>query len=392
MKKFRSSIYIGRHRLSFVLLLSLASLFSLLYSCKQKTSEQAGESVAINENEVILTDAQFGNADLGFVKLSEVPMASLLRLNGKMEVPPENYRLISSTLGGYVKKSDLVPGMRVSKGQVLALMENPQYIQLQQEYLTAKTNFRFAEQNYNRQKELNISKANSDKTLELAELEMNSQQILMQSLAEQLKQININPSQVNNQHIIRSVPIYSPINGFVSAVKVHVGAFVNPEDVLFELINPNEMYLNIKLYEKDLGNLQIGQAVMAYSNTAEDKKYPGKIKFINRTLDELGQADVQVALHAGDAKLVPGLYMNAEIQTHNHLQWALPEEAVLDFEGKTYVFVEKGKQHYFFEEVQVGPMENGQLPVLHPDPLKGKTLVSKNAYVLLMKLKNSEEE
>jgi cobalt-zinc-cadmium efflux system membrane fusion protein len=142
------------------------------------------------------------------------------------------------------------------QGQVIAVIENPQFIQLQQDYLMARSKAHFAELDYNRQKTLNQSQASSDKAMQLAQSEMNSQRILMNSLAQQLRLININPESLKSGSITKSVPVYSSINGFVSKVNVNIGKYVNPSDVLFELINPDDIHLNLKVYEKDLENLK----------------------------------------------------------------------------------------------------------------------------------------
>jgi cobalt-zinc-cadmium efflux system membrane fusion protein len=193
-----------------------------------------------------------------------------------IDVPPQNLVSVSIPLGGYLKSSNLLPGMPVSKGQVIAVIENPQFIQLQQDYLMAKSKAHFAELDYNRQKTLNQSQASSDKAMQLAQSEMNSQRILMNSLAQQLRLININPESLKSGSITKSVPVYSSINGFVSKVNVNIGKYVNPSDVLFELINPDDIHLNLKVYEKDLENLKKGQRFVAYTNADPSKKYYGK--------------------------------------------------------------------------------------------------------------------
>jgi cobalt-zinc-cadmium efflux system membrane fusion protein len=78
----------------------------------------------------------------------------------------------------------------------------------------------------------------------------------MNSLSQQLRLININPESLKSGSITKSVPVYSSINGFVSKVNVNIGKYVNPSDVLFELINPDDIHLNLKVYEKDLQNLK----------------------------------------------------------------------------------------------------------------------------------------
>lgn len=225
-------------------------LFSVsIYACngnkeaEVQTQTEVKSEAAPSETSVQLTDAQMKNAGIVTGKPELKNISSVLKVNGTIDVPPQNMVSISVPLGGYLKSSKLLPGMHVTKGQTIAVMEDPQYIQLQQDYLTAKTNLAFAEQEYNRQKELNQSKASSDKVFQQAEANFRSQEILVKSLSEKLKLININPSRLSAGNISRSIYIPSPINGFVSKVNVNIGKYTSPSEVLFEIINPADIHL-----------------------------------------------------------------------------------------------------------------------------------------------------
>ena len=167
--------------------------------------------------------------------------------------------------------------MKVKKGEIIATIEDQQYIQLQQEYLTIKSKLNYAENEYNRQKELNQSKASSDKVFQQTEMEYKTQKISLSALAEKLRLININPENLNESILSRSINVYSSIDGFVSKVNVNIGKYVNPSDVLFELINPEDIHLNLTVFEKDLDKLSIGQKLLAYNNNQPDKKHLAKL-------------------------------------------------------------------------------------------------------------------
>ncbi|WP_312285369.1 efflux RND transporter periplasmic adaptor subunit [Chryseobacterium gleum] len=366
----------------------------MFYECKDhgKTEPAPATVSSKDENVVMLTDAQLKNAPIVTTILSLQKISSVLKLNGMIDVPPQNLVSVSIPLGGYLKSSSLLPGKPVSKGQVIAVIENPQFIQLQQDYLMAKSKNHFAQLDYNRQKTLNQSQATSDKVMQQAQSEMNSQKILMNSLAQQLRLININPESLNSGSIQKSVPVYSSINGFVSKVNVNIGKYVNPSDVLFELINPDDIHLNLKVYEKDLANLKKGQRFAAYTNTEPDKKYYGEILLISKDVTPGGWAEVHCHFEKYDQSLVPGMYMNAEIETSTSFSNAVPEESIVNFEGKDFVFVEEKKQTYRLTPVTLGETENGFVQIINADDFKNKKIVIKNAYTLLMKLKNTADE
>jgi cobalt-zinc-cadmium efflux system membrane fusion protein len=373
-------------------LLMLTLFFAVQCNKKEKAVVQPASPK--DESRVVLTNAQISNTPIETMSLSVKNISTMLKINGKIDVPPQNMISVSVPLGGYLKSTDLLPGMKVKKGQVIAIIENPQFIQLQQDYLMAKSKLHFAELDYNRQKKLNQSQASSDKVMQQAQSEMNSQRIMMNTLAEQLQLVNINPGSLTSGSIRKSVPVYSTINGFVSKVNVNIGKFVNPSDVLFELINPNDIHLNLKVYEKNLGMLKIGQRFTAYTNTQPEKKYDGEIILISKDINADGTADVHCHFEQYDHNLTPGMYMNAEIETQTSFSNALPEESIVNFEGKDYVFVQEKRQTYKLIPVMLGEAENGFIQIKNFEDFKNRKIVTKNAYTLLMKLKNtaSEEE
>ncbi|OJR76295.1 efflux transporter periplasmic adaptor subunit, partial [Escherichia coli] len=241
-----------------VLGLALASI-TLFTQCKTEPKEEDPISTTDEDTTTVhLTDAQMKNTTIETGSLTERKIATTLKLNGKIDVPPQNLISITNPLGGYLKSTKLLPGMHIKKGELIATMEDPQYIQLQQNYLIAKDKYEFAKLDYNRQKDLNASQASSDKVMQIAQAEMNNQRITMNALAQQLSLINISPASLTYTNISRTINIYSPINGFVSNVFVNVGKYVTPSDVMFELINPTDIHLNLKVYEKDLDKLEVG--------------------------------------------------------------------------------------------------------------------------------------
>jgi cobalt-zinc-cadmium efflux system membrane fusion protein len=261
-------------------------------------------------------------------------------------VPPQNMVSISVPLGGYLKSTKLLPGMHISKGEVLATMEDPQYIQLQQDYLTAKAQLSLLESEYNRQKELNESKAASDKIFEQAKANYLTQNILIKSLEQKLSLIGLNSVNITPNNISKSIHLYSPINGFVSAVNVNVGKYVTPSDVLFELVNPNDIHLALTVFDKDVNKLAIGQKVFAYTNIHPEKKYECEIILISKNLGSDNATQVHCHFKQYDKSLLPGMFMNADIELSGSKVAVLPDDAVISYENKNYVFIEVGDKQF----------------------------------------------
>lgn len=370
----------------------IITLFILFTACGSKQNENTkSEDTSLKEQLVSLTDAQFENATIVVSKMEQHSISSIIKVNGKIDVPPQNMVSVSMPLGGYLKTTKLLPGMHIAKGEVIATMEDLQYIQLQQEYLTTKSKLVFAETELARQKELNQSKASSDKILQQAQMDFSSQKITLSALAEKLKLININPQTLSENTLSKGVNIYSPIDGFVSKVNVNIGKYVNPSDILFELVNTTDIHLNIKVFEKDLDKLTIGQKVIAYNNQS-DKKHICEIILISQDLSPERTAEVHCHFNDYDKTLLPGMYMNAEIEATNGNALVLPEEAIVNYEGKDYVFVEIHEREYMLTEIKIGIKQDGLIEILNGNSINQKPVVTKGAYTLLMKLKNKSEE
>jgi len=373
-----------------IIILLLA--FIIVSSCSTNNIEKT-EATPINEDIVNLTEAQYKNADIKIEKLEARQISTILKLNGKIDVPPQNMVSVSTPFGGFLKASKLLPGMPVKKGEILATMEDQQYIQLQQDFLTAKIKLNYFENEYNRQKELNQSKASSDKTFQQTEMEYNTQKISVSALGEKLRLININPLSLNESNLSRTINVYSSIDGFVSKVNVNIGKYVNPSDVLFELINPEDIHLNLKVFEKDLDKISIGQKLIAFNNNQPDKKHKCEIILISQDLSADRSVDVHCHFVDYDKTLLPGMYMNAEIEINLTNASTISADAVVSFEGKDYVFIVKDKFTFRLVEVLKGSSENGYTEIITTagKSLNNLQVVTKGAYSLLMQLKNKTE-
>ena len=361
-------------------------------ACSSKKSETEKTTPIASTNQVLLNDSQMKSAGIELGNLQQMEIASILKVNGKIDVPPQNMISISVPLGGYLKSTKLLPGQPIRKGESIAIVEGEQYIQLQQDYLTAKEKVRFLENEYLRQKELNKSQASSDKVFQQAETDYKSQQVLIGALNEKLQLVGINTTNLTPNTISRSINIIAPINGYVSKVNVNIGKYVSPTDVLFELINPTDIHLALKIFEKDIAQLFIGQKLFAFTNNQPNKKHPCEILLIGKDISTERSIDVHCHFEDYDKTLVPGTYMNAEIQTKNSKSYVLPTDAIVRFDNKEYAFTQEKVNEFKMVELVTGTTEKGFTEIQNSEKLISQKFVLKGAYSLLMSLKNKTEE
>lgn len=366
----------------------------LMAACSCKPEKQAGtDSIKTAQQTdpttISLTSEQIKNAGIGVGPAENKAMHALIKVNGTVDVPPENVHTISFPMSGYVKSNKLIPGMQVQKGALLAVLEDQAFIQMQQDYLAAKARLEFNEADYNRQVELNKTQSNSLRVLQQSKADFETQKVLTRSLGEKLRLIGIRPEKLKERNLSRSVAIYAPLTGYVSKVNINPGKYVAPSDVLFELIDPSELHIDLQVFENDARLLQKGQKVMCASNANPDKKYPAVIELITHNLNENNAIEVHCHLLNPTRDLLPGSFINAEIAVSNQRSTAIPDDALVTWQGKHYIFLANGNT-FTMKYVEPGNAMEGFTAI--KTKLPDTAIVTKNAYTLLTMLKNNGEE
>ncbi len=392
IKEIISAIKLGA-----IVLVSVA----VITSCNPTKTEEAPLEDTEHydaENNVTLTSAQYRMADIKLGSMERKTLSNVLKVNGVMDVPPQNLISVSAPLGGFVHTTKMIPGMKVKKGQVLAVLEHQDYVQLQQDYIDKKSSLEYLELEYKRQQELNTEQVNSDKVFQRAKSDYMSMKAQVKGLAEKLGMIGIDVANFTVNDISRKVTITAPINGHVSVVNVNIGTYVNPSDVMFEIINTDHLHAELTVYEKDVVKLKIGQKVrFTLPNEGEQERF-ASIHLIGRKIDEDRSVRVHAHLKTEDPELLPGMYINALIELNENEVNCINKEAVVMSEGKFYVFHldEKHENEYHFKmlEVNKGVSENGytEIKFIHSTDLDQLHIVTKGAYSLLAAMKNVDEE
>lgn len=369
-------------------------LIILLTACKGKDKAASVTTTAgATENELVLDSVQLKNAEVRTDTAQFRNMRTTIKATGKVDVPPQSLISVSFPLGGYLKSTSLLPGSHVTKGEVIAIMEDQAYVQLQQDYLTASAKMEYLALDVQRQKELSDADAASKKNYQLVNSEYKTQQVLMRALSEKLRIIKIDPDKLNVNSISRTVPIYSPINGYVSKVNVNIGKYVNPADVLFELVNPDDIHAAVTVFEKDISLFKKG--------------LPGKVALVDKPNDWYDVETILVTHNINEDRagvlhchfeqpkhdLLPGMFLNAVFEISARKVQMVPEEAVVRYMGKEYVFIEGQANHFQLKEVITEGKENGMVALQNnKTDWTRERIVVHGAYALLGKLKNKMEE
>jgi membrane fusion protein, heavy metal efflux system len=379
----------------------IIALFST--SCKNKPVESTPSvsEAKTAENAVKFTDAQLQNGKIQVGKAELRNLKGILKVNGIIDVPPQNLISVSFPMGGYLKNTHLLPGMPIKKGQIIATLEDASYIQLQQDYLTVSAKLDYLQLDLSRQQELNTQKINAEKTLQQVQSDYRLQQISQKALAEKLRLIGINPNNLTENNMTRTVSIYSPISGYVSKVNVNIGKYLAPTDVMFQLVNTDDIHANLTVFEKDIPKVKIGQKLRVTVPSLPNKSYAAEIILIGRDLNENRAVEVHCHFENEDHKLSPGMFLSAEVETTETNALTVPNDAVVRFENKYFIFIEKEHGVFDMTEVALGvtdkmfsqitplPIESGQVSI---SDMSTQKIVTQGAYTILSKMKNTAEE
>lgn len=367
-----------------------------LVACGNKQTATATvetKTTTVDDNTVVLSATEMKTAGITTGLPEKGVAIAQLKVNGLIDVPPQNIVSVSFPIGGYLVSTKLMPGMYVGRGQVLAVMQDPSLIQMQQDYLVARSRAGFLQKEYERQRLLNVTKTTSDKVLEQTQSEYQTQRILVGSLREKLQMVGIYTGSLTENSIRRTVTINAPISGYVSKVNVNIGKYVNPSDVLFELVNPNDIHLALKVFEKDLSLIHEGQRVVVTLVNNPGRTYEARVRLISRNLDDDRSATVHCEFTGTHKELLPGMFASAVIETTTKEAITVPEEAVVLWGNNHYVFVQKSPGQFQMQPVVVGTTVEGKTPVVAKDStFLQRTVITAKAYTALMKLQNKAEE
>jgi|WetSurSiteA1Bulk_404760.scaffolds.fasta_scaffold00360_3 membrane fusion protein, heavy metal efflux system len=350
-----------------LLLLRLILLLTILLSCKKgdnttdslsPVSDSPGDSLSF----LTITREQFETAGMAFGGFKPYTYAESVTANGYIDVPPQNKVRIGTFMGGYVKSSELLPGEHVQKGQVLIVLENIEYLKLQQDYLEAREQLEYLKSVYDSQAALAEEKISSQRNYLQAKSDYNRMLAVCESLAKQLQLIRIDPAGVKAETMESSISLTSPLDGYVTEVNVVKGMFVNPSDILCEIINPDHLHIELKVFEKDIFKLRKGQLIVFRIPDVPGVSGTGEIILFGKSIDG-DERTVEVHGHITGKpvqNLTPGMYIEAVIQTETTQVEGLPIEALVTDEGKNFVFIRKSEQQgkYLLEKV---PVELGRI-------------------------------
>ena len=328
-----------KYNLTAKIFLSFAFLCLVFISCNNKNDATEEEHTdEETTNEVALSEAQFKTVGIETGSIEMKNLNTVIKANGYTAVPPQNSANISTLIGGVVKDIFVLEGTYVAKGKTLATIQNLDIVEMQEDYNSAIANIEYLQLEYDRQKTLTDENVNARKTVQDVKAKLAVENARAQAAKTKLQMLNVGTKITSSV-----IPILSPISGYVSKINITKGAYAETGTSLFEVVDNSQMHLDLNVYEKDLGNISIGQEVDFVLTNQSNKSIKGKIFGINKSFsNESKTVAVHAKINPNDAKdLISGMYVSANININNATVEALPKDAIVKDGDKYFIFIQE---------------------------------------------------
>jgi membrane fusion protein, heavy metal efflux system len=368
----------------------LLVIILLLTACSEKQTEESTGAAELQENQLTLDEEQIEMAGIVSGRPEEMILSDVLSCNGYVRVPPRSQVSVSLPVEAYVREIHFHWGEKIDRGKLLAVMEHPEFLKLQENYIETGNQLELLKADLERQVLLAEENAVSEKVLMTARTGYENNLARHASLGGQLKLLGIDPAGVSVDNLRSRVNVYAPISGYVAHHNIKTGELMHPGDPIAEIIDITKLNLHLVIYEKDISRVSAGQQV-EFTTETEGQIYWGEVHTKGRTIDPGNRSvDIHVHIENPDDNLLAGMYVKAGILTGQSKVMAIPEEGVVTEAGKDYIFISQGNS---FTKIAVGTglRKDGFVEILSPESLPDKDLVVAGAYYLNAEMSSEEE-
>ena len=400
-----------------IYILALILMVSVFSGCGSKTadnSEEASHEQKEGEEghgeegehgeemaEVHLSDMKFQSLDIKVDALPTRAISGVVEANGQLEVPPQHEATVTAILGANVTSIKVIEGDHVNKGQVLGYLAHPNLSSIQSNYVRAYSQLQYLEKEHERQKKLYEENVGSGKTYQKTLADYQTMKGEAKGYEAQLKQLNLNVEKIRSGDIYEYVPVVSPIKGYIEKVEVQLGQYADPQTVMFRIVNTDHIHADLMVFEKDVYKVKKGQKLTFTVESVPGTTLTAEIYSVGKQFEQNPKAvHVHAEIERKEDFLIPGMYINGRIHTNSQTVYALPEDAIVEEEGKPFIFTaevhqEEGKIKWEFKavEIRTGLIDEGWVEINLLEPLpKGAKVAWNNAYYLISEMKKGETE
>jgi membrane fusion protein, heavy metal efflux system len=312
-----------------------------------------------------------------------------LSLAGKVAYGEDRYSKISSPLQGRVVEVRAHLGDRVKAGAILLVVDSPDIAQAYSEYVKEDSDLQYATRSYELAKDLYSNKALPLKDLKQAENELVKARAEFRRAKERLLSLRIQAEELNKpldrQQITSRFEMKSPLTGIVVERAVTPGQSVGGDanQVLFTVADLDMLQVVADVYERDLALVKEGQFAKVKVEAYPDIDFPATVASIGDVVDPTSRTiKLRAWVNNQDHRLKPEMFARLNLQVGDATRiLVVPKEAVLEADGKQFVYVVDEPNRYTKREVKVSNFTLDQMRVLE-GLTPGQRIVTKGAVLI----------
>lgn len=235
--------------------------------------------------------------------------------NGKLMVSPQRNASVTVTMGGKIHSTPLMPGIFVRRGTVIAVIDNPAFIDLQRDFMESRAQLAYLESEYNRQNRLSMQEAASQKHFQQSKADYMTMKTRYQASAMQLRNMGVSLSGLIKGGIRPYFYVHAPISGYVANLKINLGKYLQTGDPICDIIDKGNPMLCLTAYEKDLGKLSVGNRVQFRVNGMGNRTFYATVSSISQEVDDTNRSiEVYARIKGNNARFRPGMYVTAHVE------------------------------------------------------------------------------
>ena len=317
------------------------------------------------------------------------PSHQALVLSGKVAYGEDRYSKISSPLQGRVVEVRAHLGDRVKAGDVLLIVDSPDIAQAYSEYVKEDSELQYATRAQDLAKDLYENKAMPLKDLKQAENELVKARAEFRRAKERLLSLRVPADELtkplDKQKITSRFEMKSPLTGIVVERAVTPGQSVggDPAQVLFTVADLDMLQVLADLYERDLALVREGQFAKVTVEAYPGVDFPATVAAIGDVVDPATRTiKVRAWVNNDPHKLKPEMFARLHLDVGDATPFiAVPREAVLESDGKQFVYVVEEPNRYVKREVKVSNISTDQVRVLE-GLTRGQRIVIRGAVLI----------
>ncbi len=343
----------------------------------------AASSLSVSASDLTLNQSQRAAMGMETELARPVKLIPSAIFPAQATLPIQTIRVLSSPLPGQIVKLNYVHGL-ISKGEVIAEIESPELLQMQQVYLANLSDLDTSQQDLERARKLNKSGISSTKKLQQAraqvkKLTLKKAQLERNLLLYGMAETAIQKLQKTHKLQPANLRIIAPIDGQLFDLKARLGERVEQNQTIISLGETDPMILRVRVPVAMANRIKAGQAVQIL-----DSNKSGVVKHIDMMVDPMTQSvSVHIQVQNPHNELRSGqLFKLRFLSESPDNAFQVSANAISMRNGKSVVFVSEGERILTLP-VQTINITDKQLYFVaqgsHPEPLivyiKGATAI-----------------